>query len=502
MPRLRHVHRLARDHRGASYIEVLVTFLLLALVVGALIPLLTTGQQGYEEVRQRQEMIQNARVAMDKILRELRAAESYRALGSGLLRFTMFWGDGTGSAPTVEYALNGGTNELEYRWRDNWDYRRQVSVRAQDAVSSGYAVAFPFNHAALVLAGRSLASGDDVRVRYWTGTRLVELDRMLDPTSAWNGLTTTIWFRVQTPLAAGQEDTNYYLYYGNSAAGSPPANGDNVFLDYEDGTTLDGWTRRDALPPASPGGHSASPNDGFIFQAPATNGFRELTKNVPNSDVEIFWAFRSMSGGNNSRQVGMSARLSNAGAGYRVTPGDGGANRNLRIRYRASWAGGFANLGNFVVPILPATDYFGRFYVVGNSLRARVWVMGVPEPGVWQVTVTNGLTAGGNHYGQIDGNNTPQDHRHRTLIIRPRVSLEPAVTFFATEVAGNRPDALAALAGPFRSMSVSCFDAADAAVACSPVTAVRGVQVTLVVMDPSGLVPDMTVTGRAYRQVP
>ncbi|HET6781246.1 MAG TPA: hypothetical protein VFH67_04035, partial [bacterium] len=86
MRKLRLVHKILGNQRGASYLEVLVTFLLLALVVGALIPLLATGQQGYDEVRRRQEMTQNARVAMDKILRELRAVESYRALGAGLLR--------------------------------------------------------------------------------------------------------------------------------------------------------------------------------------------------------------------------------------------------------------------------------------------------------------------------------------------------------------------------------------------------------------------------------
>lgn len=502
MRRLHLVPRFLRDHSGVSYIEVLVTFMLLAMVVGALIPLLSTGQQGYDEVRRRQDMTQNARVAMDKMLRELRAAESYRALSAGLLRFTMFWGDGTGSSPTVEYSLNGGTNELEYRWRDDWDFRRQFSVRAQDAVANGYAVALSFNHTLLVLAGKSLASGADVRVRYWNGTRMVELDRVLDPTSAWNGLATRIWFRTQTALAAGQEDRNYYLYYGNATPGNPPANGDNVFLDYEDGTTLDGWTRRDNEPPAPPGGYTPSPADGFVFQAPANDGYRELTKNVPHGDVEIFWAFRSVSNANDSRQVGMSARVSDSGAGYRITPGQGNANSNLRIRWRNTWNAGFNNLGNAVLPILADTDYFGRFYLVGNSLRGRVWLMGVVEPGIWLVTVANGNAASGNHYGQIDGDNTPQDHRHRTLIIRPRVPLEPVVTFFAAEVAGNRPDALAALAGPFRSMSVSCFNAAGTAVACSPVGPVRAVQVTLVVMDPSGRVPDATVTGRAYRQSP
>lgn len=152
--------------------------------------------------------------------------------------------------------------------------------------------------------------------------------------------------------------------------------------------------------------------------------------------------------------------------------------------------------------LIAAMDGAEAFYLVGNNIRARVWLMGVVEPGLWLVNSTNGNASGGNHYGQIDGDNTPQDHRLRTLIIRPRVAQEPIVTFFAAEVAGNRPDALAALAGPFRSMSVSCFNAAGTAVACSPVGPVRAVEVTLVVMDPDGLAPDVTVTGRAFRQSP
>ena len=368
MPRSPRARRICRDQAGISYIEVLVTVMLLALVVGGLLPLLTGGQQGYDELRRRQEMMQNARVALDKMLRELRAAESFRTLTPSLVRFTLLWGDGTGDAPTVEYSLNGATNNLEYRWKDNWDYRKQVTVSASDAVSAGYAVALTFDHAALVTAGKSLASGDDVRIRYWNGSKMIGLDRVLDPTSGWNRTNTIIWFPLQAAIAASGTNANYYLYYGNLSAGSPPANGDNVFLDYEDGTTLDGWTRRDSLS----GTFSSSPADGFIFQASATTGFRELTKNVPNGNVEIFWGFRSVSTGNNTRQAGVGARLSDTGAGYRVTPGDTATNDRLRIRFWSSWGAGAGGLGNAIVPISSATDYFGRFYLVGSSIRAKV----------------------------------------------------------------------------------------------------------------------------------
>jgi hypothetical protein len=87
------------------------------------------------------------------------------------------------------------------------------------------------------------------------------------------------------------------------------------------------------------------------------------------------------------------------------------------------------------------------------------------------------------------------------VIIRPRVDLEP-VAALGPEAAGARADALVALAGPFRSLTLVCFDALHAPIACSPTPPVRAVQVSLVVMDPSGAVPDMTLTDMSYRQSP
>jgi type II secretory pathway pseudopilin PulG len=482
---------------GLTLIEVLVAVLLLGLVVGGLLPLLTGGTQGSAAVGRRQAMIQNARVALDKLVREMRAAESLRIVSPGLIAFTLFWGDGTGAEPTVEYSLDSATHTLDYAWIADYDYREQITVRARDAVAAGYAVALTLNHAALVAAGKSQASGDDVRVRYWTGSAWVELDRVLDPTSAWNTTTTKIWFRLQAPIAANATDSSYYLYYGNLADGAPPARGDNVFLDYQDGTTLDGWTRRDNLP----GTTSTSATDGFVFQASSGTGYRELTKNVPNSDVEIFWGFWSATtDAQNGHDTGVSARLSDTGAGYRLTVGDPN-NQFLRIHYWTAWGGTGGVIGSVKATTVPGHDYFGRFYLVGSSLQAKYWDATTQEPAGWMLSTTDTSVASGNHFGQVDGSSTPEDHRHRTLIIRPRVALEPVVSL-GPETSGARPDPLQPLAGPFRSLGVACFDGSGASVPCSQVTAVRQVQVSLVAMDPTGATPDITVTEQAAPRTP
>ncbi|HYM92323.1 MAG TPA: hypothetical protein VEW91_11900, partial [bacterium] len=186
--------------------------------------------------------------------------------------------------------------------------------------------------------------------------------------------------------------------------------------------------------------------------------------------------------------------------GYRLFPGDFNNNR-LRIYYSTSWGSAGSVIGSLNAGVTTGQSYYGRFYLVGSSLQAKVWQVGTAEPTSWQLSITDSSVSSGNHYGQVDATNVSMDHRHRTMIIRPRVAVEPGVTLGA-ETAGTRSDTLAALAGPFRSLSVSCFDATNASIACSPATPVRAVRVTLVVMDPTGAVPDITLTDEAFRQRP
>jgi hypothetical protein len=140
-------------------------------------------------------------------------------------------------------------------------------------------------------------------------------------------------------------------------------------------------------------------------------------------------------------------------------------------------------------------------YLVAQSLQAKYWDATTTEPAGWMLSMTDNSQATGNHYGQVDGSDAPQNHRHRTMIIRPRVALEPALTL-GTETSGTRPDSLQPLAGPFRSLSVTCFDGSGASTSCSSLASVREIEVSLVAMDPAGVVPDITVTERAVRQSP
>jgi prepilin-type N-terminal cleavage/methylation domain-containing protein len=103
-----------RGARGMTLIEVLVVTSLLALVVGGLLPMLTAGQQTWEHAHRRQDMVQNARSALDHLIHTLRAAQSFVVISSTNIRFSYFFGDGA-ATPTIEYQLNGATNELEYR---------------------------------------------------------------------------------------------------------------------------------------------------------------------------------------------------------------------------------------------------------------------------------------------------------------------------------------------------------------------------------------------------
>jgi hypothetical protein len=127
-----------------------------------------------------------------------------------------------------------------------WSLSRPITVTAGTAaVPADYSVSVVFDHAALVAAGKSLASGNDVRIGRWNGTTWTELDRVLDPGSTWNATTTRVWFRAGAPIAAQGQEEAYHLHYGNPAAGNPPANADNVFLfhdDFESGT-LGKWSQ-------------------------------------------------------------------------------------------------------------------------------------------------------------------------------------------------------------------------------------------------------------------
>lgn len=503
--------------RGYTLLEVVAVLLLLSLLVAGVLPLLTTGEQAYDEAR-RQEMQRNLRVALDRIMREVRAAQAVREAQNGLLvldPITEYDGDAGTDQPTVEFVLNPGTGDLEYRWRSNWDYRRRVTVLAPMGVTipAGYSVAVCLDHATLVSNGKSQPDGSDVRIRFFDGRRMLELDRFLDPASAWNGTNNLsgcsptqvkLWFRLQRPIPAGEKDEQYFVYYGNPAAGPAPANPDHVFLDYEDGRGLEGWTRRDTRP-----GTYTPTSDGFHFSASLGTGFREFSRALPHDNVEMLWRFRSDSdtndGTNDGRQVGVGVRLSDSGAGYRLTlgggtdnTGGGTGNNCLRLHYWTGWAGDGRVLGSGGVCIEPGVEYYARFALVGHWLRAKVWRVGIqdPGPGSWDIRYdisntdyTDSRRFSGEHISLVNGERTPMIHWHRFVWVRLRTEPEPA-TSLGSEESGVRTDPLVTLSGPFSGMTVQ-YD-----------QSVRQVEVELVAHDRENRVPDLAARARAVLRTP
>jgi hypothetical protein len=143
---------------------------------------------------------------------------------------------GNGGIAAGDYTLNMYFNERPRSWWDaNYQYRQQITITAgTTAVPTSYSVRVQFDHAALVTGSKSLSSGNDIRIVYWNGSGWTELDRRLDDQSSWNSTTTQVWFRTQAAIGASASDSNYYIYYGYSSAGTPPTTWSNVFLFYDD----------------------------------------------------------------------------------------------------------------------------------------------------------------------------------------------------------------------------------------------------------------------------
>ncbi|MGH2405216.1 MAG: hypothetical protein ACRDGN_12250 [bacterium] len=519
-PRVRKGHRFTSGAAGMTFAEVVVAAALLALVVGALLPLLTAGQQTWEHAHRRIAMVQNARAALDQIVRAMRGAVAFEAIGPTLLRFPVFYGQ-----ENVSSRLGGFYPAW---WSGSWAYRRVIGVSTGTASAPiGYSLPLTFDHAALVAAGKSLSSGNDVRVLYWNGVSWVELDRVLDPQSTWNQAATKIWFKTQAALSANSTDNRYYVYYGNSGAGAPPATEANVFhfADFFNRANSCcpgmGWTITEST------GDIDIASNALFFNDPANLNNRPVADHTfPVITERLVWRFGfnwDRTGSETTyrlhMQLGNSANMANP-------PSETNFWSNAGVGPSLLWAGPDQGMANH--------EGFGT--VIGTTATQRQIVAGVAHIEVivnvagrtYDLYISDVLSASGVAFSSAQ---TSLD-RLRLLTwqlstapfsgrsfdytyVRRHVSPEPVAALVdvltveyqlngATSELEYRmlPDAFQQLAGPFRSMSVQCFDNTGGSIGCGSAASVRSVQVSLVAMDPEGIVPDITVTARAFRQVP
>ena len=121
-------------------------------------------------------------------------------------------------------------------WDANYQYRTQITVTNNsdvDALPIEYTTNLSFDHATMVADEKSLSGGDDVRIVYWNGSTNAEHDRMLALGSSWNPASgnTTIVFQTQAEIPANDDSADaYWMYYGDSSADGPPAEGNALYL--------------------------------------------------------------------------------------------------------------------------------------------------------------------------------------------------------------------------------------------------------------------------------
>jgi hypothetical protein len=85
-------------------------------------------------------------------------------------------------------------------------------------------------HISRVMAGESLANGDDMRIVYWDGNTWTELDRVVGTGSAWNLADTELVFRIPDAITAnGGTLTGLYFYFSNPSATNAPDDWDAVY---------------------------------------------------------------------------------------------------------------------------------------------------------------------------------------------------------------------------------------------------------------------------------
>ncbi|MBW2528001.1 MAG: hypothetical protein JRI23_27720 [Deltaproteobacteria bacterium] len=112
----------------------------------------------------------------------------------------------------------------------------------------GYTAVIELDHAALIGAGKSSASGDDVRIfQSRPSGGEVELSRVASPRTPWGGDAVEVAFRL--PELSAEDDATYLLVYGAASATAPPNDPGEVFdlWDDFDGPTLDPAWLADAV---------------------------------------------------------------------------------------------------------------------------------------------------------------------------------------------------------------------------------------------------------------
>jgi hypothetical protein len=325
-------------------------------------------------------------------------------------------------------------------WNANYGYRRQITIanNAASMLSVGYSVCVTTDTASLVSAGKMLSGGDDLRVVYWSGSSWIELDREV---IGMNGTSTEVWFKTQATIEANGSDNNYYIYYGDPSAGSPPANKSNVYLWYDD---FDRADKPDITTEASysvkTGGGAWSIEANKLKNVGAAGDPNKLViTGLGNVSADIDMLVKidviSFAGGDLSR-MGLSCCMDtdpSRGSGYCGLFHQDTNSLDLLNDLR-SWG----TQGTYGWSL--NTWYYMRFRVINPASKlgkVKVWQVGTTEPNTWTV---DGDFGGGTarSYGEVGfaGSRTTDTTYFDDILIRYITDPEPSTSLGTEESQG------------------------------------------------------------------
>jgi hypothetical protein len=326
-------------------------------------------------------------------------------------------------------------------WNANYDYRRQITIinNAASTLDAGYSVCVTMDPASLILAGKVLASGDDLRVAYLSGSIWTELDRDIIDV---NSTSTQIWFKTQAAIEASSADSNYYLYYGNPSSGSPPANKSNVYLWFDDFNRANNPDITTETPySVKTGGGTWEIEQDTLKNVGASGDPNKLIITAlgdVSTAVDMLVKIRatSFAGGDLSR-MGLSCCMDtppSRGSGYCSLFHDDSNSLDLLNDLR-SW--GTRGTYSWSLDIW----YYMRFRVVDPASRVgqvKVWQVGTNEPSTWTVDGSFG-SGTARSYGEVGfaGSRTTDTTYFDDILIRFIADPEPSTSLGSEESQGN-----------------------------------------------------------------
>jgi hypothetical protein len=272
-------------------------------------------------------------------------------------------------------------------WNTNYMYRRLITItnNAASSLVSGYSININLDTASLVSTNKMLSNGNDLRIVGWNGSSWMQLDRDII-SGTMNTTATQVWFRTLATLGAYPSATDdYYLYYDNPSAGSPPANKSNVYLWFDDFnrpnepdiTVEPRYTKTN--------GGTWSIENGMLKNAGAGGDPNKLlvqALGTVTSDVEMTAKINvTQFGGGDAGRMGLSSNMDPSGQGYCALFHNDQNSLDLLNDLR-SWG------THATYSWTKSIWYFMKFRVINpgtNNGKVKVWAVGSSEPSAWTI---------------------------------------------------------------------------------------------------------------------